>query len=225
MGSGKAIRPLPANLPSVAKATLPVQYVAAREALAQCSKIDECRSWADKAAAMASYAKQADDDSMFKMASKIHARAVTRCGELLKSFSPSEKPGRKKNCGSNPTISRSQAAKDAGLSRDQKVQALRLANIPKDEFEGLIESDNPPTITQLAERGKKVDMLQGRSPKDFQLMMSVASRISALVKVTNGADPSAVVRGIKLDSQREKITESSRQLSGWLALLIKELKK
>ena len=46
----------------VAAARLPVAYEQAKVALAACAKIDECRDWADRAKALASYAKQADDD-------------------------------------------------------------------------------------------------------------------------------------------------------------------
>ena len=31
-----------------------------------CSSLDECKEWADKAAALASYGKQMDDDTLFK---------------------------------------------------------------------------------------------------------------------------------------------------------------
>ena len=47
------------SLPSVNGARLPRTYEAARAALAECQQLDECKDWADKAAALASYAKQA----------------------------------------------------------------------------------------------------------------------------------------------------------------------
>ena len=40
-----------------------------------------------------------------------------------------------------------------GFSEHQRKTALRIANIPQHEFEGLVESFDPPTITDLAERG------------------------------------------------------------------------
>ena len=45
------------SLPSVPTAQLPRVYEAAREALTTCQNVDECKDWADKAAALASYAK------------------------------------------------------------------------------------------------------------------------------------------------------------------------
>ncbi|WP_157814419.1 hypothetical protein [Rhizobium sullae] len=47
-------------------------------------------------------------------------------------------------------ISQRQAAEDAGLSKDQQVQAVRVANVPAEEFERQVESDAPPTIAKLA---------------------------------------------------------------------------
>jgi len=57
-----------------------------RRALATCERIDECKDWADKAAALASYAKQADDQTLHHLATRISARAIRRAGELLQQF-------------------------------------------------------------------------------------------------------------------------------------------
>lgn len=125
----------------------------AKTALSECSRIDECQEWADKARALASYAKQSKDDSLRKMAERIQSRAINRCGELLKQVD-----GRGNNqhsVGAHTTLSQRQAAKDANLSKHQQVQAVRVANIPRDQFESLVESDNPPTVTKLAEMGKR----------------------------------------------------------------------
>jgi hypothetical protein len=47
------------------------------------------------------------------------------------------------------------AAEDAGMSRVEAVQAARVANVPEAEFERLVDSNAPPTVTQLAELGTK----------------------------------------------------------------------
>jgi hypothetical protein len=74
---------VPANI-SAANARLPQVYEDAKTALANCVRIDECQSWADKAAALASYAKQANDEELMRQATRIRDRAIRRCGELLK---------------------------------------------------------------------------------------------------------------------------------------------
>ena len=81
-------------LPSVAHARLPATYDAAKLAISRCARVDECKDWADKMAALGSYAKQSHDESLRKMAERIQARAIERCGELLKELAPENRGGR-----------------------------------------------------------------------------------------------------------------------------------
>jgi hypothetical protein len=53
-------------------------------------------------------------------------------------------------------LTRESAATEAGLSEHQRKTALRVVNVPKDERDELIESENPPTVTQLAELGLRL---------------------------------------------------------------------
>lgn len=155
------------QLPSIADAQLPATYEHAKTALAECSSIDECKDWSDKAAALASYAKQSKDDSLRKMAERIQARAIRRAGEILKQIEPAT--GAHLKGEGDHTLSRKQAGDDAGLSEHQQNQAKRVASIPESEFAGLVESDSPPTVTKLAEIGTKKQLvdLEGRDPKEF----------------------------------------------------------
>lgn len=73
------------------------------------------------------------------MARRIQLRAIERTGELLleidgRGGDPSKKVG------DSLFENRSHAAKNAGLSDDQRKQAVRIASIPKDEREALIEA-------------------------------------------------------------------------------------
>lgn len=148
------------NLPGMAIAgKLPSTYEAARLALSECSRIDECKGWADKAQALASYAKQAADEGLRKMADRIQARAIRRCGELLHQIEPA--PGvrtdlHQPEAGADPRLTRTAAARDAGLSVRQQKTAVRVARIPEPDFNAAVESDDPPTVTELAERGRTV---------------------------------------------------------------------
>ena len=135
---GFGMNMLPTITPSQAR--LPRTYEAAREALATCQDIDECKEWADKAAALASYAKQAEDETLLKMAARIKARATRRAGELLSQIdaaTPGPKPELK--VGDRLKFGRSDAAREAGMSPQQK-QAVRIAAIPEPEFERQVES-------------------------------------------------------------------------------------
>lgn len=140
---------LPTNV-DIAHARLPATYEQAKNALASCERLDECQDWANKAEALASYAKMADDDTLRALADRIQARAVRRMGDLLKEF---DGRGDHMKKGDTP-LSRSDVAGRAGISIDQAKQAVRVANIPAEQFEAAIDSDNPPTVTALAEMGK-----------------------------------------------------------------------
>jgi len=149
------------TIPSVAHAKLPKAYEAARVAIEKCARIDECKDWADKSAAMASYAKQSQDKTLFDHAVRIQARAIKRCGELLAAMQPStggRPPAAKKTReGAARVLSpgRTAAAKDAGLSEHQKKTALRVAAVPAEKFEALVEAPKPATVTALAEIGTR----------------------------------------------------------------------
>jgi len=94
---------------------------------------------------------QARDDTLRKHADRIQARAIRRCGELLKQIEPAHGGDRRSNGGHPPIESRKAAADEAGLSEHQRKTALRVANVPADDFERQVESDSPPTITALAD--------------------------------------------------------------------------
>lgn len=145
---------LPDNI-DIAKATLPAMYSRARQALVECDRVDECKTWANKAEALRSYARQAKDEGLYKMALRIQARATRRCGELLKEIEPQQGGDRKSKGGQPPVDSRKAAGDAAGLSNHQRKTALRVANVPGPQFEEQIESDTPPTVTTLAEQGTK----------------------------------------------------------------------
>ena len=49
-----------------------------------------------------------------------------------------------------------QAAEAAGMSRHQFYQAVKIAEIPEGEFDAMVESDSPPTLTQMAAHNRQV---------------------------------------------------------------------
>lgn len=143
------------NLPATQGAPVLVKYEAARQALTECSRVDECKSWSDKAAALAAYARQAKDSTLHNLALRIQQRAQRRMGELLKQIPEQRGGDRGGPTGGHPPVgeTRTQAAKEAGLSEHQRKTALRIASVPAQAFEAAIESEHPPTVTEMAMRG------------------------------------------------------------------------
>ena len=179
------------SLPAVPTAQLPRVYEAAREALTTCQNVDECKDWADKAAALASYAKQSQDESLMVMAQRIKARAVRRAGELLAQIEPGQgaRDG-KREAVDHPPL-RSDAAREAGFSEHQQKQAVRIASVPKEDFEAQVEAPKPATLTQLAQQGIKPRPLidhKGRDPRDFNRALHVLGTFEAYAKELDRAE-------------------------------------
>lgn len=158
-----------------ATARLPQAYESAKTALAECASLDECKAWADKAAALASYAKQANDDELEQLSKRIRARAIRRAGELLHAIEPGQgaRDG-KRDAATDIPFSRTDAAREAGMSDRQQFTAIRVANIPRQDFERQVDDPKPPTISQLAQQGIKprpLVNLHGRDPRAFNLCL------------------------------------------------------
>jgi hypothetical protein len=213
----------------VEDAPLPVIYEAAKAALAQCADVDECASWANKAAALASYARQSKDETLEKHAMRVRARAIRRCGELLSEVPA--KPGKRTDL-PQPVAdadSRFQVAAKAGLSEKQAVTAIRVANVPTPDFEEAVESERPPTVTELAERGTQtraaplVD-IQGRDPEEFNRTLHLSAAISRLVEQAAETSAASFVRGA-LPSDYERIGDAATQLMEWINDVLVELEK
>lgn len=181
-------------LANVDSAPLPANYERAKTALAEAVELDECKQWADKAAALASYARQAKDDSLQKMAMRIHGRAVRRAGELLREIEPARGAhwGSKRD-GTDPSISRTAAAREAGLSERQRKTAIAVAGIDADTFEAAIESDAPPTVTELRRMAPKerpahplkreIDALFGDLTQDPQAFEAATHMLGAFARL------------------------------------------
>lgn len=199
-----------------ASAQLPATYQNAKNALSECVQIDECVTWADKAAALASYAKQANDDEMMKMATRIRDRAIRRAGELLKQIEPAKGGDRKseeyQSTAADTLITRKEAAEQAGMSKRQAVTAIRVANIPASDFERQVESPNPPTVTKLAEQGKKaaprpVIDLKGRDPKEFNRSMHFVQALEGYQREVEAMALDTILP-VLIDSERERVRKA-----------------
>jgi hypothetical protein len=180
---------------TVEHARLPQTYANAKSALYNCVSIDECQSWADKAMALASYAKQADDDELMKMATRIRDRAIRRAGELLKQIPPQrgKRTDKEPAAGGDSKLSRGEVAAQAGMSERQQVTAVRVANVPADQFEKAVESDEPPTVTKLAAMGTKpaprpVIDLKGRDPDEFNRSLHFVAEFEDYAKAVAAFD-------------------------------------
>jgi hypothetical protein len=160
----------------IAAARMPSSYKQAKIALASCANIDECQDWANKAEALASYAKMAGDDSLRTMADRIQARAVRRMGELYKTFNAQGQRTDQLKEGALQKLTQKEVAKSAGISEHQAKQAVRVANVPEEKFEAAIEAPKPATVTALAETGKRVRTVRTEGFKRVSHLIGTVKR-------------------------------------------------
>lgn len=207
---------------------LPVSYVEAKSAIAECLRVDECKGWADKAAAFRAYAKMKKDKSLERTAQRIQLRAYQRAGALLDEMD-AKKSGRPKKVGpSRARLSeRAQSAKDAGLSEKEAKTALRLAAVPANLFEAGVEQEDPATVTELAEVGTKkkpvplVD-IQGRDPKEFNDALHLQAGIARLAETVRSSPVDTFLRGC-LPEDTKDVIQSATELRAWLDHMLKEI--
>jgi hypothetical protein len=205
-------------------AQLPATYEQACHALAVCSRVDECQEWADKAKAMASYARQADDETLHRYADRIKARAIRRGGELLKQIPPAT-GNNLPNVERDATVpyGRIAAADAAGISERQRKTMLRVANVPEGDFERQVESDNPPTLTELADQGKRpAEYLGDSSPANFRSATQALALLRRFAEFTAETDPIHAARGVRpreIPAARERIAAIDAWLDSFVVSL------
>jgi hypothetical protein len=111
--------------------------------------VDECKEWSDRATAIASYARQRKDRSLMEMAKRIKLRASVRIGELLNKI-PVQRHVIRKGHREIRNASRRTAGRMAGLSLHTIQQLCRMADVPREVREFLIEQSPPINPRELA---------------------------------------------------------------------------
>ena len=226
--AGEGGMTVPANI-DISTARLPIAYEQAKAALIRCNNIDECVEWSDKAMALASYAKQADDETLERTATRIRARAIRRCGELLK-----QADGRgahwseSKRDGEGLSISQRALAGQAGLSERQTKTAVRVANVPEETFERAVEGEEKVTVTKLASMGKQTrqpvaDHLQGRDPHQFSAATHTMGAMRRFAEKCAEHDAAYIAAGV-LPSELAEARRLVASIDAWLDRFVVNLK-
>jgi hypothetical protein len=138
--------------------------------------------------AAASYARMVDDEALLNHCKRIKGRAVRRAGELLKTFNSQ---GRRLSA-TSVGKSQGEAARSAGTSERQELTAVRVANVPNEDFEAAVESDEPPTISQLASKGIK----SRPTPAGFSQATNLLGAAKRFAEFCADNDPEFVSGGV-----------------------------
>jgi hypothetical protein len=114
-------------------------------AIDRCYRVDEVKDLRDKAMAFETYAKQAQNVEAERKAIEVRIRAERRAGELLKEMerSPVSKGGDLKSESAvqreHPISEFQKAKSDANISDTQAHRWQKLAEMPREDFEGKLQ--------------------------------------------------------------------------------------
>jgi hypothetical protein len=174
--------------PRVRDAQLPARYEELCREIAECVRLEECHEYQSQAAALAAAARRMADERLLDFAVRTQVRATRRCGELLLEIAGAQgaRTDLEPSAGARTRL---QAATEAGLSRHQMVQAIRLARLPDAEVDAAVEASSPATVTELAARGR-----QPRPPTAHEVAWKTSEllREIAVIADTNEAVSAAL---------------------------------
>jgi hypothetical protein len=161
-----------------------------------------------------------------KHARRIKVRAYDRAGEILNSIPPAKNQHQSASVGHD--TGKMNAARQAGLSKRQALNAIRIHRVPREDLEEQVESDNPPTIERLAQKGTKSkpqpDILRGRDPADFKQATRLLGVASESLRATKTIDVKSANRGMS-DREAAEFLSDASELISWLeqAIAVVEL--
>jgi hypothetical protein len=104
------------------------------------------------------------------------------------------------------------------MSKDQEKQAVRLANVPAEEFEAAIESESPPTITALAQLG----IVPHPRPQNFYAATHTIAAMQTFASFCAKYPAERVADGLSPEEAQE-VVELINKLDAWLDILITHL--
>ena len=147
---------VPENIAAaVETARLPENYQRAKLALAECEAVDQCLDWADRAAALATYARQAEDAELENYARRIRASRSARGRAAPRDRA---RQARAEICGGPH---RSPQWRRNGCWPITRSKTWRSASpaYPRSEFEEAVGSDDPPGTERLLSKCRAVPVV------------------------------------------------------------------
>lgn len=144
------------RLPAQVKRLLPYtnlrdSYLAARRALSVAAKLEDVKSIADQATALAVLAKEMDDDTLFDLATRVKDRAYDELGTRLDTYVTI-------NSVKNQALTPDQrgVAQSIGLAPHKATNALLISRMDPAVKEERIEGPKPPSVTKLAAEARRL---------------------------------------------------------------------
>jgi hypothetical protein len=119
---------------------------------------------------------------------------------------------------------RKSAADAAGLSEHRRKTALRVANVPRDEFEAALSSGIPPSVTVMAERGKvpkPLEPLVSPIPADPAQVAKATALLREFAAFCGATDPARIACSPVIDADLARGYVST--IDSWLDRFVTRL--
>jgi hypothetical protein len=104
------------------------------------------------------------------------------------------------------------------MSERQIKTAVRVANVPADVFEAAVESDDPPTVTHLAELGTKTKPAAEKFPEATHVI-GVLHELAAFC----AAHDAAIVGRAVLPHETRSLRGDAAALETWIRIFLHHL--
>lgn len=162
-------------------ARIPLIYKDAVKALAQCSSIDEAKFYADKADALAAWARIYIDDAAMIEAQRLKLHAYRRMALLADEIMLDWRLSKGLSTASVPRVLR-----DHGIKQSQAQVIAKVGELDKARFDAAVKQKRPPSPTTL------VFVDAARQPQWERIKRSLSSALS----LTEGVDEVALVKSM-----------------------------
>jgi hypothetical protein len=105
------------------------------------------------------------------------------------------------------------------MSQRQRETAVRVANVPTELFEEAVEADDRPTVTKLAQMGKR----SWRVPEGFQQATDLLGAVRRFAEFCGEHQPELVAKGV-MDTDVAEVRQLVATIDAWLDRFVVNLK-
>ena len=179
------------------------RYEAMRDAVALCATVDEACEMRDRAAAMAFYARQRDDNELLVWVQEIKLRAGRRIGEILRDIERQSagRPGPEMRLRAEPSLI-TRAIVGAGLRRGPAYELQQIAG-PRDAL-----------LRGVAEAAAESYFAKARAEQIPGTQSGLKQAVIGAVHAALGPDEiRRMAKGLKQDAQAQKaLRRAQREL-------------
>jgi hypothetical protein len=110
-----------------------------------------------------------------------------------------------------------QGVQSLGWSINQRKQAQRIADLPRDDVEAAIESPSPPTLTDLDRRARA-------NPAAMRATTSLLGEAKSFAAFCRKNDPADLIPALA-EHEKTALMAHAQIIVDWLAKLAKEIGK